>query len=39
MGPTDEIEAWVRPNVEAWAHGVRTIPPVSIIWIGDVTPD
>ena len=23
LGPQEELEAWIKPQVEAWAHGVR----------------
>ena len=23
LGPQDQLEAWVKPQVESWAHGVR----------------
>ena len=23
LGPQAELEAWVKPQLEAWAHGVR----------------
>ena len=26
LGPQAELEAWVKPQVEAWAHGVKVIP-------------
>ena len=29
LGPREELEAWVRPKVEAWAHGVRTLAKIS----------
>ena len=29
MGPRDELEAWVRPNMEAWDHGVRTLAKIA----------
>ena len=25
LGPQDQLEAWVKPQVEAWAHGVRVL--------------
>ena len=25
LGPQEELEAWVKPQVEAWAHGVRVL--------------
>ena len=29
LGPREEIEEWMRPKVEAWSHGVRTIAKIS----------
>ena len=29
MGTREEIEAWVRPKVEAWAHRVRILAKIS----------
>ena len=23
IGPQEELKAWVKPQVEAWAHGIR----------------
>ena len=25
LGPRDQLEAWIKPQVEAWAHGVRVL--------------
>ena len=25
LGPYEELEAWVKPQVEAWAHRVRVL--------------
>ena len=25
LGPQEELEAWLNPQVEAWAHGVRVL--------------
>ena len=25
LGPQEELEVWVKPKVEAWAHGVRAL--------------
>ena len=25
LGPQEELEVWVKPQVEAWAHGVRVL--------------
>ena len=25
LGPREELETWVKPKVEAWAHRVRTL--------------
>ena len=27
--PRDELEAWVKPQVEAWSHGVRVLGKIS----------
>ena len=27
--PRDQLEAWVKPQVEAWAHGVRVLGKIS----------
>ena len=29
LGPQVELEAWVKPQVEAWAHGVRVLAKIS----------
>ena len=29
LGPQAELEAWVKPQVEAWAHGVRVLIKIS----------
>ena len=29
LGPWDQLEAWVKPQVEAWAHGVRVLGKIS----------
>ena len=29
LGPQEELEAWVKPQVEAWAHGVRVLAKIS----------
>ena len=29
LGPQAELEAWVKPQVEAWAHGVRVLAEIS----------
>ena len=29
QGPQVELEAWVKPQVEAWAHGVRVLAKIS----------
>ena len=29
LGPRDQLEAWVKPQVEAWAHGVRVLGEIS----------
>ena len=29
LGPRDELEAWVKPQVEAWAHRVRVLVKVA----------
>ena len=29
LGPQAELEAWVKPQVEAWAHGVRILLKIS----------
>ena len=29
IGPQKELEAWVKPQVEAWAHGVRVLGKIA----------
>ena len=29
LGPKKELEVWVKPQVEAWAHGVRFLAKIS----------
>ena len=29
LGPQEELEAWVKPQVEAWYHGVTVLGKVS----------
>ena len=29
LDPQDQLEAWVKPQVEAWAHGVRVLCKIS----------
>ena len=29
LGPQAELEAWVKPQVEAWAHGVKVLAKIS----------
>ena len=29
MEPREEMEEWMRPKVEAWAHGVRTLGQIA----------
>ena len=29
LGPQEELEAWVKPQVEAWAHGVMVLGKIS----------
>ena len=29
LGPQAESEAWVKPQVQAWAHGVRVLGKIS----------
>ena len=29
LGPQDQLEAWVKPQVEAWAHRVRVLGKIS----------
>ena len=43
LGPQAELEAWIKPQVEAWAHEVRsfakinpTAPPVGLLQLGNV---
>ena len=31
LDPQDQLEAWVKPQVEAWAHGVRVLGKISQI--------
>ena len=28
LGPQAELEAWVKPQVEAWAHGVKVVAKI-----------
>ena len=28
LGPWEDLEAWVKPKVEAWTHGVRTLDKI-----------
>ena len=28
LGPQVELEAWVKPQVEAWSHGVRVLAKI-----------
>ena len=30
IGPQAELEAWVKPQVEAWAHRVRVLAKISL---------
>ena len=30
LGPQAELEAWVKPQVEAWAHGVKVLAKISL---------
>ena len=30
LGPQEELDAWVKPQVEAWAHGVRVLGKISL---------
>ena len=30
LGPRDQLEAWVKPQVEAWDHGVRVLGKISL---------
>ena len=29
LGPREELEAWVRPQVEAWSHRVRNLGKIA----------
>ena len=29
LGPQAELEAWVKPQMEAWAHGVRELDKIA----------
>ena len=29
LGPPDQLEAWLKPQVEAWAHGVRFLVKIA----------
>ena len=29
LGPQEELEAWVTPQVEAWSHGVGVLGKIS----------
>ena len=29
LGPRDQLEAWVKPQVEVWAHGVRVLGKIA----------
>ena len=29
LGPRDQLEAWVKPQVEAWAPGVRVLVKIA----------
>ena len=29
LGPQEELAAWVKPQVEAWYHGVRVLGKIS----------
>ena len=29
LGPQEELEVWVKPQVEAWDHGVRVLGKIS----------
>ena len=29
LGPQEELEAWVKPQVEAWAHRVRVLGKIA----------
>ena len=28
LGPNEDLEDWLRPKVEAWSHGVRTLDKI-----------
>ena len=29
LGPQAELEVWVKPQVEAWAHGVKVLAKIA----------
>ena len=29
LGPRDQLEAWVKPQVEAWTHGVNVLAKIA----------
>ena len=29
LGPQEELEAWVKPQVEAWAHRVKVLAKIA----------
>ena len=29
LGPQKELEAWVKPQVQAWSHGLRVLGKIS----------
>ena len=29
LGPQAELESWVKPQVEAWAHGVKVLAKIA----------
>ena len=29
LGPQAELEAWVKPQVEAWDHGIKVLAKIS----------
>ena len=29
LGPQEELEAWLKPQVEAWSHGVGVLGKIS----------
>ena len=29
MGPREDLDEWLRPKVEAWAHRVRTLAKIA----------